>query len=84
MLFEVSHHVNQGVTHCSRCRERALMPAIRDQRPSPKQEAIQAASQPRREAAHARDQRSSFVRLDDQMKMIALHRKLNDSKLLTT
>jgi hypothetical protein len=82
VFFEVREDVNEGVSNCSRRREGTTVPSVRNEPSTPKQQPVYLPRQADIEAAHAAKQSPAVRSFHDQMKMIRLHREVDDSKSL--
>src|SRR5690606_12289517 len=80
MLAKVVEDVNEGLADGARGRERAPVPAIRPEGTAPKDQAVHAARDANREAAHSGAESALVERLDQQVHVIGLHREVDDAK----
>src|SRR3569623_3177218 len=76
----VVEHVGERVAHLPRARDRGRMIAIREDAPRAAEHAGERARRHDRERPHAVAERGPVVRLDQEVQMIALDRRVDDAK----
>jgi hypothetical protein len=82
VLSKIREHVNERVSHLPRRRERATMPAIGPKSPAAPNESVHVESNADGEAANTGGQSFMVARFDDEMHVIPLHGKVEDSEAL--
>ena len=80
MLSEIREHVNEGVSHLARRRERAPVPPIGPKTSTAQDESVDGARDADGDALHASRQRSLVARFDDEMDVIPLQGEVDDSE----
>jgi hypothetical protein len=80
VLPKIRQDVNEGVPHLARRLERASVPAIAPDRAAALEPSIHALGDADRETACAARERAPVVRFGDEVQVVALNRKMDDTE----
>jgi hypothetical protein len=84
MLSKIGEHIRKRTPRRARTREHAPVPAIRPQLAPSRNEAIDGASDAHRQPAHSAGKRVLVVCFHQEMEVVGLNRKLDDSQDIAT
>ena len=79
----IVQNVDERAPHFERCAQRARMVPIRKHRAATLEKPVQSLRKTRCESLHRARKRAMPVRLDEQMHMIRLHRKMHQARAQT-